>query len=102
MPVGGSKEGDIPIIAGDTFVDKPSGKPVRVHSGLVSADRVEPSAGGYQSLLDATVMACEARVLDALREYKEAVHIAGEKSFCQFFYCFINSVRVVLLRPVCC
>ena len=80
VPVGGTKEGDhaeIPIVPGDSFVDGPSGKLVRVHSGLVSGGRVKPSAGGYQSLLDATVLACEARAVDVLREYKDAVHASG-------------------------
>lgn len=84
VPVGGSKDGDcaeIPIIPGDSFVDGPSGKLVRVHSGFVSRNEVKPSAGGYQSLLDATVLACEARALDTLREYKDAVHSAGKLVF---------------------
>ena len=34
---------------------------------------VQASAGSYQGLLDSNVMACEARVNDALREYKETL-----------------------------
>ena len=39
---------------------------------LSDAD-VLPSCGGQQALYDSSVMACEARLLDALRHYKEAV-----------------------------
>ena len=102
VPVGGTREGDhaeIPIVPGDSFLDGPSGKLVRVHSGLVSGGRVKPSAGGYQSLLDATVLACEARAVDMLREYKEAVHAAGRISlfvcfsFFQFCFYFLEAVH---------
>ena len=34
---------------------------------------VQPSSGSYQGLLDSTVLACEARVNDGLREYTDAL-----------------------------
>jgi hypothetical protein len=98
VPVGGSKPGergsDLPLIPGDSFVDTASGKVVRVHSGLVERGEIKPSAGGYQSLLDSTVLACEARALDALREYKDAVHSAGNHNiFIFLLFVFVYQTK---------
>ena len=76
VPVGGVKPGSresIPIIPGDSFVESLSGKLVRIHGGYLKDTAVLPSAGGFQALLDSSVMACEARVNDAVRQYKEAL-----------------------------
>lgn len=73
---------------GETFVDPLSHKHVRVHSGYLTRTRVEPSAGGYQALLDSTVLACEARVNDAVRMYLETLaglyffHVVLTHIFC--------------------
>lgn len=67
------RDGEEPIIPFDGFTDNSSGQPVRVHSGCLHKTSVEPSAGGYQAVLDASVLACEARAHDALRMYKETL-----------------------------
>lgn len=75
VPVGGVKPGDrhsIPIIPGDLFVEPLSGKVVRVHGGYLKDATVHASAGGFQALLDSSVLACEARVNDALNHYSKA------------------------------
>lgn len=56
-----------------------SGKLVRVHSGYLRDTAVLPSAGGFQALLDSSVLACEARALDAVRHYNDA--LAGKDLF---------------------
>ena len=76
IPVGGSRKGQrgaMAIVPGDVFVEPMSSKPVKVGGAFLNEAEVLPSSGGYQSLLDSSVMACEARVLDAVRIYKEAV-----------------------------
>ena len=76
IPVGGSRKGQrgaTAIVPCDVFVEPMSNKPVRVGGAFLNEAEVLPSSGGYQSLLDSSVLACEARVLDALRMYKEAV-----------------------------
>lgn len=73
VPVGGVHRTNTPILPGQTFTEKLSGKQVRVHGGHLAGTAVEPSAGGYQALLDANVLACEARVNDALRQYLETL-----------------------------
>lgn len=76
VPVGGTKPGsqhNLPIIPGDTFVEPLSGKLVRVQSGYLLDANVLPSGGGFQALLDSSVLACEARVIDTLRELKDAL-----------------------------
>ena len=73
VPVGGVHANNAPIIPGEMFTEPLSGKPVRAQSGQLTNAQVAPSAGGYQALLDANVMACEARCSDAIREYKEAL-----------------------------
>lgn len=76
MPIGGTKPGsrhNLPIIPGDTFVEPLSGRLVRVQSGYLIEANVLPSGGGFQALLDSSVLACEARVIDTLRELKDAV-----------------------------
>ena len=83
MPVGGTHANGTPIIPGDTINEPISGKSIRVRSGLLRGVNVQPSSGNYQGLLDSTVMACEARVNDGLREYKDA--LAG-KVFLQIKY----------------
>ncbi|CAH1789583.1 unnamed protein product [Owenia fusiformis] len=82
VPVGGTRSGshsDIPIVPGDTFVEPLSGKVVRVNTGFLNNNEVVPSAGGYMALLEANVLACEARVTDALREYKDAINSVHNK-----------------------
>lgn len=76
VPIGGTKPGsrhNLPIIPGDTFVEPLSGRLVRVQSGYLIEANVLPSGGGFQALLDSSVLACEARVIDTLRELKDAV-----------------------------
>lgn len=50
-----------------------SGKVVRVHSGILQDTTVLPSSGGFQALLDSSVLACEARVNDVMDHYTKAV-----------------------------
>ena len=74
--MGGTKKtdtGDVAVIPGDTYVENMSRKPVRVGGGYIRDAEVLPSSGGFQALLDANVLACEARVLEAMREYHNAV-----------------------------
>ena len=83
VPIGGTKESDattahIPIVPGDEYVDPNSRRSVRVYSGHLNQGLVSPSAGSYQALLDSTVLACEVRAIDAVREFKEALYAAGE------------------------
>lgn len=76
VPVGGTKPGNHdgnPIIPGDTFVESLSGKLVRIHGGYLKDTAVLPSGGGYQALLDSSVLACEARVNDTVKQYKDAL-----------------------------
>ncbi|KAH3750553.1 hypothetical protein DPMN_185080 [Dreissena polymorpha] len=73
VPVGGVHPDNSPILPGQTFTDTLSGKRVRVHGGHLATTQVQPSAGGYQALLNSTVLACEARVNDAIRAYLEAL-----------------------------
>ncbi|GFO26753.1 cytadherence high molecular weight protein 2 [Plakobranchus ocellatus] len=82
VPIGGTKEGGhstahLPIIPGDDYVDPTSRRSVRVHSGHLAQGTVSPSAGSYQALLDSTVLACEVRAIDAVREFKDALYAAG-------------------------
>ena len=79
VPVGGTKLDGTPIIPGDTVTEPVSGKSVQVRSGFLRGVTVQPSAGGYQGLLDATVMACEARVNDALRDYKDVLSSKSQR-----------------------
>lgn len=73
VPVGGTKLNGTPLTPSDKVTEPVSGKSVKVRSGMLTGVSVQPTAGSYQGLLDSTVMACEARVNDALREYKEAL-----------------------------
>ena len=73
VPVGGVNENNTPILPGQPFTEKLSGKHVRVHGGHLAGTNVEPSAGGYQALLDATVLACEARVNDTIGKYLDTL-----------------------------
>ena len=73
VPVGGIHINGTPIIPGDTISEPISGKSIRVRSGLLRGVSVQPSSGSYQGLLDSTVLACEARVNDGLREYTDAL-----------------------------
>lgn len=84
MPVGGTKFGErtrIPIMSGDSFVDQLSSRLVRVRGGVRMSSGVVPSAGGYQSLLDSSSLACEARLLDAVKQYKDVIYNAGQNNF---------------------
>ena len=79
VPVGGTREGSeaiVPLLPGETFIEPMSNKPVRVGGAYLRDTEVLPSSGSYQSLLDMNTLACEARALDALRHYKEA--LSGE------------------------
>ena len=71
--MGGLNANNTPILPGETFVEPLSRKHVRVHGGHLTVTHVEPSAGGYQALLNSNVLACEARVNDAVRVYLEAL-----------------------------
>ena len=55
------------------YVEPLSGKVVRVHSGCLIDTDVHPSAGGFQALLDSSVMACQARVNDMMEHFSKAV-----------------------------
>lgn len=93
VPVGGTKPGsrhNLPIIPGDTFVEPLSGRLVRVQSGYLVDANVLPSGGGFQALLDSSVLACEARVIDTLRELKDA--LAGRTHVHPIFIRFNISV----------
>ncbi len=62
------------MVPGESYVEPLSGNAVRLAGGYVSEEGdVLPSCGGYQTMLDNNVLAIEARVLDALRHYKESV-----------------------------
>lgn len=74
--MGGTREGPrsrTALIPGDLYVEQMSNLPVRVGGGFLSEGEVVPTAGSYQTLLDSNALACEARVLDSLRAYKERV-----------------------------
>ena len=76
IPVGGTREGThqrTALIPGDLYMDKLSNLPVRVGGAIVSQSNVFPSCGSHQAMLDGTTLACEARVLDCLRAYKDRV-----------------------------
>jgi hypothetical protein len=76
IPIGGSRKGPrgaTAIVPGDSFVEPMSSYPVKVGGAFLNDAEVLPSNGGYQALLDASILACEARVLDALRFYKDAI-----------------------------
>ena len=76
VPVGGChvvQGHETPILPNDVFTEPLSGKPVRVGGAFVNDDVVLPSSGGNQALLDSHALACEARLLDVLRGYSEAV-----------------------------
>jgi len=98
-PDAASSRLQVPIVPGDTFIDPLSGKALPVSSarilsepGLASEKKVMPCAGGYQAFLDAAVLACEVRALDALRELYDAA--SGELLLSCFpiiiFSCFVN------------
>ena len=75
VPVGATREGDgkpVAMVPGEIFVEPLSGKPVHVSGGYLSDTHVLPSGGGYQTLLDSNALACEARLLDVFRQYKDA------------------------------
>ena len=68
----------VPIIMGDSYLD-----PITCQESRVSSFRLLdkhdddgstaiPFCGGYQAYLDADVMACERKMLDALRDYKDS------------------------------
>ena len=74
VPVGGTRDGvngPMPIIPGDSYLEPLSNQVVQVGGAYLSESVVLPSSGGYQQLLDASVLACEARVMDAVRQYME-------------------------------
>lgn len=73
VPVGGTNLDNTPILLGETFTEKLSRKQVRVNGGHLTLTHVEPSAGGYQTLLDSNVMDCERRVNEAQKLYLEAL-----------------------------
>ena len=76
IPIGGTSQGptgDIAMIQGDKFIDPLSSLNSRVQGAYLDEEHVMPSAGGYQHYLDCNIMACEARVAEALRHYKDAV-----------------------------
>ena len=75
--MGGVHLNNSAIIAGETFEEPLSRKKVRVLGGCIKDTEVQPSAGGYQGLLDSRVLACEANVNDAVREYMEALKGKG-------------------------
>ena len=76
VPVGGTREGNQghqALIHGDMWLEPMSNMPVKVGGAFLSDGEVVPSAGGHQTLLDANTLACEARALDSLRQYKDSV-----------------------------
>ena len=76
VPLGGlrtGQHGECPIILGDRFTEPLSKKTVRIQGGYLTEAEVLPSHGGNGALLDANVLAIEARILDTLGAYKEAV-----------------------------
>ena len=71
----------VPIVLGDSCVEPLSGKEVRVSSCRIlvdprSEDKILPCAGGYQSFLDASVLSSEEKILEAMKELRDA--ISGE------------------------
>lgn len=76
IPVGGCRKGQrgaTAIVLGDSFTEPMSNQQVKVGGAFLNETEVLPSNGGYQALLDASILACEARVLDALRYYNETL-----------------------------
>lgn len=69
----------VPILFGDTYKEPLSGKLVKVSSARTlsgpgfSDAGVVPCAGGYTALLDASVLACQVRVIDSLKAYMDAL-----------------------------
>ena len=81
VPIGGTRQGPnntVALIQGDNYLEPLSNMPVKLGGAILSDADVMPSCGGQRALLDASVMACEARLLDSLRHYKEAV--TGEQA----------------------
>ena len=77
VPIGGSREtgggrgrgqaGPVALMPGDVYVEPMSGQPARIASAFLSDNEVLPASGGYLAMLDANMLACEARALDCLR-----------------------------------
>ena len=71
VPIGGCREsgrgGPTALIPGDLFVEPMSNRPARVGGAFLNDSEVLPANGGYIALLDATMLATEARVLDHMR-----------------------------------
>ena len=61
-------------------------------SAYPSDGEVLPSSGGYQTLLDSITMACEARVLDAIRQNTDAIAGEGNCSVLQNSTCLIEMI----------
>ncbi len=78
VPVGGTREsetGRLALVPGDAFIEPMSSRMVQVNGGYLADAEVVPSSGGFQTLLDSSMLACEARVLDVIRGYKD--NLAG-------------------------
>ena len=106
--MGGTREGAhnrVAIIPGDLYVEHMSNLPVRVGGAFLSDGAAVPASGSYQTLLDSNALACEARVLDGLRAYKERVTGTSTSSARLSLYVMLNAVRnfgplTNLIRPI--
>ena len=73
MQPGSGHNAYIPMVTGDQFVEPLGNNPVRIGGARIAENDAVPSSGGYQTLLDAGVMASEIRALDAVRVFLETL-----------------------------
>jgi len=82
VPIGGSREAEhgqmVPLIPGDKFCEPLSSLEVRLTSGYLNDGVVYPACGGYQTLLDSSLLAVEARVMDIVRQYRDMMAQADD------------------------
>ncbi|KAJ1189260.1 hypothetical protein NDU88_006010 [Pleurodeles waltl] len=73
IPLGGlhNQSGNVTLLA-DAFCEPLSRKEARIHGVTNERDELVPHAGGYQAVLEASILLAERRLIDALRQYKES------------------------------
>ncbi|KAM8927680.1 uncharacterized protein RCH25_007931 [Pelodytes ibericus] len=79
IPVGGlvSASGMISVM-GDDFCEPLSGKKARLQGAALSQGKVVPHAGGYQALLESSLLMAQINVIESLKMHK---HLISEEEF---------------------
>ncbi|XP_043935385.1 uncharacterized protein LOC122808494 [Protopterus annectens] len=73
VPSGGLQSGSTkPFLIGDSSSELLSGKAIRIQGACLHLGKMVPCAGGYHALLDAHLLASQNKVIDALKDYRDA------------------------------